>query len=182
MARRVRLRACRVAWSSWAASGDEALGAYFTVRLCDRAAFGLGSLHQFRDRGCGSEGAGFMRRFKPKFPMVNVTSDPDRHIKLNRLAIVSTPAQSICERGRKRQREFILSDVAVRAVRYSKEFRERLVELLDPPYSISVQGHRKKDILAFFNRTDLKAKRAASWVFIRLDSNDGILKRPSGRV
>jgi hypothetical protein len=128
------------------------------------------------------KGAGFMRRFKPKFPMVNVTSDPDRHIKLNSLAIVSTPAQSICERGRKRQRESILSDVAVRAVRYSKEFRERLVELLDPPYSISVQGHRKKDILAFFNRTDLKTKRAASWVFIRLDSNDGILKRPSGRV
>jgi hypothetical protein len=122
------------------------------------------------------KGAGFMRRFKPKFPMVNVTSDPDRHIKLNR------SAQSICERGRKRQRESILSDVAVRAVRYSKEFRERLVELLDPPYSISVQGHRKKDILAFFNRTDLKTKRAASWVFIRLDSNDGILKRPSGRV
>ena len=102
-----------------------------------------------------------MRRFKPKFPAVNVTSDPDRHIKLNWLAIRGTPAQSNCEPGRERQRELILCDIAVSTARHSKDFRERAVELLDPPYSIGVVGHREKYIMALFNLTALKKKRAA---------------------
>jgi hypothetical protein len=107
------------------------------------------------------KGAGPMRWFKPKFPMVNVTSYLDRHIKLNRLAIRGTPAQSNCEPGPERQREFILCDIAVCTARHPKDFRERAVELLDPPYSIRVKGHREKDILALFSRTDLGKKRAA---------------------
>jgi hypothetical protein len=107
------------------------------------------------------KGAGPMRWFKPKSPMVNVTSDPDRHIKLNRLAIRGTPAQGICELGRECQREFMLWGIVVCTVRHSKGFRERAGELLDPPYSIGVERHRKNDIPALFNRTDLKKKRAA---------------------
>jgi hypothetical protein len=107
------------------------------------------------------KGAGPMRWFKPKFPLVNVTSDPDRHIKLNRLASRGTPAQSTCEPGRERQRELMLWDITVCTVRHSKDFRERVGELLDPPYSISVEGHREKYIMALFNRTDLKKTRAA---------------------
>jgi hypothetical protein len=107
------------------------------------------------------KGAGPMGWFKPKFPMVNVTTDPDRHIKLDRLVIRGTPAQSSCELGRERQREFILCDIAVCTARHSKEFRERAVELLDPPYSIGVAGHREKYIMALFNRTDLKKTNAA---------------------
>jgi hypothetical protein len=99
--------------------------------------------------------------FKPKFPMVNATTDPDRHIKLDRLVIRGTPARSSCEPGRERQREFMLWDIVVCTVRHSKDFRERAGELLDPPYSICVAGHREKHIMALFNRTDLKKTRAA---------------------
>ena len=28
---------------------------YFTVRVCERTPFGVGLLHRFRARGCGSE-------------------------------------------------------------------------------------------------------------------------------
>jgi hypothetical protein len=102
-----------------------------------------------------------MRWFRPKFPMVNVTFYLNRHIKLNRLAIRGTSAQGICELGRECQREFILCDIAVCTAGHSKDFRERAVELLDPPYSIGVEGHREKYIMAIFNRAGPKKKRAA---------------------
>jgi hypothetical protein len=121
-----------------------------------------------------------MRWFKPKFPLVNVTSDPDGHIKLNRMAIRGTPAQSTCEPGRERQRELMSGDITVRTVRHSKDFRERAGELLDPPNSIGVEGHREKYIMALFNRTDLKKTRAARRVLIWLDSNNRVLKHASG--
>jgi hypothetical protein len=74
------------------------------------------------------KGAGRMCWFKP--PLVNVTSDPDRHIKLNRLAIRGTTGfRALANR------------VANAAT--PKDFRERAVELLDPPYSIGVEGRAK---------------------------------------
>ena len=68
--------------------------------------------------------------FKPKLPMVNLTSDPDRHIKLNRLAIFGTPAQSDLRAGRERQREFILWDIAVCMCGTPKIFANALLNCL----------------------------------------------------
>jgi hypothetical protein len=101
-----------------------------------------------------------MRWFKPEFPVVDVTCDPDGHINLNRLAILGTPAHSTCESGRERQREFKLCDIAVCTARHSKDFCKRAVELVDTPDTIGVERHHEK-YLTLFNRTDLKQKRVA---------------------
>jgi hypothetical protein len=104
--------------------------------------------------------AGPLCWFKPEFPVVNVTSDPDRQIKLSRLAIRGTLAQSTCQPVRERQREFILWDIAAYTVRHCKDVSKCAVELLDPPYSIGVGGHHEKYIPAVFNRTDPRKTRA----------------------
>jgi hypothetical protein len=104
-----------------------------------------------------------MRWFKPEFPVMNVTCDPDRHIKLNRLAILGTPAHSTCEPGRERQREFKLCDIAVCTARHSKDFRKRAVELLDAPYIPSASKDTTKSTSWLFS-TGLISSKSASRV------------------